>query len=591
MLTHICDFNHKAWDYFKIKTTIVVVIGGSLFLLCACVKQGHSTVTPTDASLPTRTAAPTPTTLPVPTHTPLPSDVVYPRPSPATGLAADLAIQVSEPVQVVPGETTIYTLTVRNHGPDPATDILLTDDLPIGVIPVWAQSAQPLCGRQESNVSCNVGDLWGGDAITVTLNLSVGGTEALITGTQLSGVTLVLSAPTCAIDQDSAPPRVTCRLANLQPGADAHMRIGVDVDGPVTGTLIHTATVAASEADANRSNNRATFTMTVGTATPVTITSAPVATDLVLQADGPSSVIAGRPFTYAFTITNRGTLDATGVTFENALPLTADLDAYAPGLPRCEQRDDAHRPDAFTCALRDPDSGETITFTLVITGHGGQPMVMEPDPLMPGWPICTVLKERTYLHILICEFGVLKPGQATQVQMVLTARGVQERMMANTASVTANEDDLNLLDNTNTTTITVLVRADLSVRSALSGPAFAGETLSYTLTVANLGPSDANGVVLADTLPTGTRLVSAVPSQGDDCRIDTSTDTVLCSLARLNGGETATVTIVVEVDETLTLPSAESILHSAKVVAEQADPNPHNNELTQVIPVSAGIED
>jgi hypothetical protein len=92
----------------------------------------------------------------------------------------------------------------------------------------------------------------------------------------------------------------------------------------------------------------------------------------------------------------------------------------------------------------------------------------------------------------------------------------------------------------------------------------------------------------------GTRLVSAVPSQGDDCwieRDDTSTDTVICSLARLNGGETAAVTIVVAVDESLTPPLAEEIIHSARVVAEQADPNPSNNELTQVIPVSAEVED
>jgi len=514
-------------------------------------------------------------------------------------LVADLAIQASGPVQVIPGETTIYTLTVRNRGPASATGIVLTDVFPNGVIPVWTQSAQPVCGRQEHSVSCDVGDLRSSDAVTVTLDLSVGGTEILVTGTQLGGVTWYLSAPTCAI-QDSTPPRVTCRMTDLQPGADAQVRIGVGVDARTTSrlrSLVHTATVVANEADANLSNNRATFTMTVGPSTslrtgaagPVTVTAIPTATDLVLQADGPSSVIAGQPFTYTFTITNRGSLDATGVSFEDVLPLATALDAYAPGLPLCEQRD-----DALTCYLCDPDSGETITFTLVITGHAGQPMTIEPDALMPGWPICLVVKERTFLHIVNCELRVLKPGQATHVQLALTARGVQERMIVNTASVSANEAELNPLDNTNTATITVQVRADLLVRSTISGPAVAGEMLSYTLTVANIGPSDAAGVVLADTLPVGTRLVSAVPSQGDDCRIERdepSTDTVICALGRLDGGETATITIVVAVDESLTLALAEPIIHSARVVAEQADPNPSNNELTQVIPVGTGVED
>lgn len=581
----------------------VVVIGGGLFLLCACVKQEPLTGRPTDALLPARTVTPTP----IPTHTPLPMDTVDPHSPPPSELLttastvtdpgpsdADLSLRVSGPVQVLSGETTLYTLTVHNHGPAPATSIVLTDVLPTGLIPIWTQSAQPVCGRQERGVRCDLGDLGESDAITVTLDLSVGGTESLATSTQLAGVTLDLSTPTCAIVQDSIPAHVTCRLARLKPGANAHMRIGVGVNAWTKGPFVHTATVTANETDANPSNNRTISTITVGAGGPVAATVIPSTADLVVQADGPSSVIAGQPFTYTFTVANRGSLDATGVTFEGVLPPATDLDAYAPGLPPCQQRD-----DVLTCTLRDPDSSETVTFTLVIIGHAGQPMIIEPDALMPGWPICTVLHERTFLHVVNCELGVLKPGQETHVQMVLTAKGVQERAMANTVSVSANEAELNPLDNTNTATITVQTRADLTLWSAISGPAVAGETLSYTLTVANLGPSDANDVILADTLPLGASLVSAVPSQGDDCRIEqdepstterTESLHVICSLARLNASETADVTIVVAVDEMLTPALAEEIIHSARVVSEQTDLNPGDNVLTESIPVSARIE-
>jgi uncharacterized repeat protein (TIGR01451 family) len=581
----------------------IVVIGGGLFLLCACAKQEPPTGRRTDALLPTSTAISTP----IPTYTPLPTDAVDPHsPSPSELLTtastvtdsgpsdADLSLGVSGPVQVFPGETALYTLTVHNHGPAPATSIVLTDMLPTGLIPVWTQSVQPVCGRQERSVRCELGDLGESDAVTVTLDLSVGGTESLVTSTQLAGVTLDLSTPTCTIVQDSIPTHVTCRLARLQPGADAHVRIGVGVDAWAKGPFVHTATVAANEADANRSNNRAVFTMTVGSSGPVpsqvegpaTAPVTPPAIDLVVQADGPSSVIAGQPFTYAFTIANQGSLDATGVRFENVLPPATTLEGYAPGLPLCEQRD-----DTLTCTLRDPDGGETVTFTLVITGHAGQPMIIEPDALMPGWPICTVLKERTYLHIVQCELGELKRGQATHVQLALTARGVQERTIANVASVSVNEANLNPLENAITATIAVQVRADLLVRSALSGPAVAGETLSYTLTAVNLGPSDAD-VILTDTLPMGARLISAVSSRGDEChaeRKSSTTDTLTCDLGRLNGGETASVTIVVAMDESLAL--AKELSHSARVVTVQADPNPGNNVLTESIPVSSRVED
>jgi uncharacterized repeat protein (TIGR01451 family) len=500
---------------------------------------------------------------------------------------ADLAIRLLEPIQVVPGETTAYTLTIHNRGPAPATGIVLTNGLPKGVMPVWTQPAQPWCGRQGRTVSCAVGDLRAGDTTTITLDLSVGGTQTLITNTQLAGVTLDLSAPNCTID--STQFSVTCRLTRLPAGADAQVRIGASVDARITGTLSNTATVTANETDPNPSNNRATLTMTVSAAAPVTDTPVPLTTDLVVHADGPSSVIAGQPFTYTYTITNRGELDATGVHFEDVLPPTANLYAFSPSPPLCEQRG-----DVLACSLRDPDTGKIITLTLVITGHAGQPMQISLDPLTPGWPICSVLKERTWLHIVNCELGTLKRGQTIPVQVGLVAVGVQERMMTNTVSASANEADLNSRDNTITATIGVQVRADLSVRSAISGPAIAGKPLSYTLTVANMGPSDADGVVVTDTLPMSTRLVSAVPSQGDDCRIEPKnamTGTVICRLGQLSGGETATVTIVLAVDESFTPALPKTISHFAKVVSEQADPNLGNNELKEAIPVSAGTKD
>jgi len=584
-----------------------VKIGASLLFLCASARYAPPTATPTDAPPPAKTAIPTR----VLTDTPLPSlsfslkradtplihtpNVVDHGSFDATSWViadtlpsgADLAIQLSEPIQPVPGEATVYTLTIRNQGPAPATGIVLTNVLSKGVMPVWTLPAQPWCGRQGRSVSCTVGDLRPSDTTTITLDLSVGGTQTFITNTQLAGVTLDLSTPNCTIN--SAQFSVTCHLTKLPPGVDAQIRIGASVDAQITGTLINSATVTANEADPNPSNNRVALTMTVGAARPVTVTAAPTTTDLVMQADGPSSVVAGQPFTYTFTITNRGELDATGVHFEDILPPTANLYAYSPGLPLCEQRG-----DVLACSLRDPDSGETITFTLVITGNAGQPMRITPDQPMPGWPICSVLKERTWLHIVNCELGTLKRGQTTHVQIGLVAIGVLERMMTNTASVSAHEADQNPSDNTITATIAVQVRADLSVRSAISGPAIAGKPLTYTLTVANMGSSDADDVVISDTLPMSTRLVWAVPSQGDDCRIermDAATGAVICRLGQLSGGKAATVTIALAVDESLTPALAETISHLAKVVSEQADPDLSNNELKESIPVSAGAKD
>jgi uncharacterized repeat protein (TIGR01451 family) len=159
--------------------------------------------------------------------------------------------------------------------------------------------------------------------------------------------------------------------------------------------------------------------------------------------------------------------------------------------------------------------------------------------------------------------------------------------------VSANEAELNPLDNTSTMTTTVQVLADLLVSSAISGPTSAGGMSSYTLIVTNIGPSNASEVVLTDSLPMGTRLVSAVSSHRPGCRIEQdhpSANTGVCGLGNLSGGETATVTITVAVDESLILPLAEPLVHSVRVTAEQPDPDLRNNALTESIPVSVDIE-
>jgi uncharacterized repeat protein (TIGR01451 family) len=366
------------------------------------------------------------------------------------------------PTQVVLGEATVYTVTLYNRGPHPATGVVLTDVLAHGLTALWAQPAQPVCQRRQRNAECDVGNLQGGNTATVVLDLSVAGTGVVISGTQLAGVSADLSVPACAISQDPAQPKVTCRLTRLQPGAEAQVHMGISVDAPFAHPLTHTATIEANEADPDPSNNSTAFTMTVepvGTTSEAKalehVTRVPPTADLVVEADGPSSIVASQPFTYTYTIMNRGTQVASEVRLEDALPSDLALVTYAPGLPRCHQRG-----DALTCSLHDLENGENVTFTLVITGHAGQPLRMDLDPLLPGWPICYVVKERTWLHIVHCELGNLEPRQAIRVHLVLTAIGVQERTTANTVSVNAREADSNPADNTITSTIAVQAQVD-----------------------------------------------------------------------------------------------------------------------------------
>ncbi|MGD2148700.1 MAG: DUF11 domain-containing protein, partial [Anaerolineae bacterium] len=402
----------------------------------------------------------------------------------------------------------------------------------------------------------------------------------------LAGLGWELNGPACAVERRAHVANFWCHLAKLEPGEEAQVHFSVAVDAGITGPLLHTASVAANEDDTSPWDNHAVFTVTVGAGLagptePEGASAAFVATDLSVEADGPTRIIAGQPFSYSYTISNHGPAQATSVAFEDALPPATTLLAFSPRPPRCERGD-----ESLTCYVQDPGGRETVTFTLAISEHDGQPMRVDLDPLMPGWPICTVLKEREHLHIVKCELGGLSPGQSMQVELGLVAGGVLERTIANTGSATAAEVDKNPVDNTATVTTTVRVSADVSLQSEVAGLSVAGDTLSYTLAAVNRGPSDAD-VVLTDRLPAGSRLISATCSRGDDCRVEKqgpADDTIICRLGRLSSGDTITVEVVAAIREPLV--SVGELSHSARVEADQPDPNSGNNEITECVPLT-----
>lgn len=90
----------------------------------------------------------------------------------------------------------------------------------------------------------------------------------------------------------------------------------------------------------------------------------------------------------------------------------------------------------------------------------------------------------------------------------------------------------------------VAVQNDLSlVMLDAPLPVFLGGTVTYTLTVSNIGPTDATGVVVTNLLPPTVTLVSAMSSQGT-C-VPTG-GAVICDLGTVPGGTNAMITIVVQ---------------------------------------------
>jgi uncharacterized repeat protein (TIGR01451 family) len=128
---------------------------------------------------------------------------------------------------------------------------------------------------------------------------------------------------------------------------------------------------------------------------------------------------------------------------------------------------------------------------------------------------------------------------------------------------------------------------DLSVTKVdSSDPVEIGNTLTYTLTIANNGSSEATEVRLSDILPNEVTLSSATPSQGTGCG---GTSTISCTLGTLANGASATVTIVV------TPTKAGLSNNAAFVIGKESDSNWSNNwgtEYTNIFtaPVTTTVE-
>ena len=111
--------------------------------------------------------------------------------------------------------------------------------------------------------------------------------------------------------------------------------------------------------------------------------------------------------------------------------------------------------------------------------------------------------------------------------------------------------------------------ADVGVTKTADRPApLVGETVTFTVTTTNRGPSPATGVVVSDALPAGLTLVSATASQGTY----TAPNWTVGSLSESGSAATATLTIIA----TVAAPGA--LVNTATITQQtEVDPNTANN--------------
>src|SRR5207253_572888 len=135
----------------------------------------------------------------------------------------------------------------------------------------------------------------------------------------------------------------------------------------------------------------------------------------------------------------------------------------------------------------------------------------------------------------------------------------------NSATATATEPDPNTANNTDNTgnNGTAAASADVSLLKTLTtaGPFTIGQSVVYTLFVANAGPSTATSIQVTDT-PTNLTITNVT---GGGCAA------LPCTIATLASGANTTITV------TATINAVGAFDNSATATATEPDPNTANN--------------
>ena len=191
-------------------------------------------------------------------------------------------------------------------------------------------------------------------------------------------------------------------------------------------------------------------------------------------------------------------------------------------------------------------AGQNITYTIEVTNAG--PQTAENVQVTDTLPAGTTLISTTGCAedpngVPTCTLGDIGSGMSKMYTIVASVDSSVTGALANFATVTSDTDDPIPGNNSANATTTVDTEADLVIAMTDNpDPVIAGNQLTYTITVTNGGPSDAQNVVVTDTLPAGVTFDSTSGCSEDPNGVPT------CTLGTIAAGASKMYTITVDVD-------------------------------------------
>ena len=500
--------------------------------------------------------------------------------------SANLAVAtVDTPDPVYAGQDETYTVTISNSNLSPATGVTLTDTLPANAARISVTPSQGTCDTA-SPLVCTLGTIAPSASATVVIVVRPNAAAA-------TAGSIASSATVTATEHDpSAANNTGASSTVVQPSSDITTTLSSTPGSPVASGVPVTYTATVSNAGPSSATgvsyvNTLPPGVTIGT---ITSSQGGACTNASGTITCPLGTIAsGASATVSITVTP--TPAQAGTTIHDSATTTAtqhDPDASGnTGVVDLLVTVPVDLGVTITSPVGPVYVGAPLTTTVTVTNGGPNPAtgVVVTSPLPPGTsfdaagssPECTLAS-----GIISCTVGALANG-ANAVRVIVVTPGTTLANGTVQTSVTASgaQGDPAAGNNTLTANTAILPSADLRLAlAATPSPALAGQTLTYTLTVTNDGPSDATGVVVSNVLPTGPDVVSS--SAG--C---SGTGVLTCTVGNLASGASASIVITVR---PRVADVGTSATDSATVSSAIHDPQPSNDSATATTPVAAAAD-
>jgi large repetitive protein len=216
-----------------------------------------------------------------------------------------------------------------------------------------------------------------------------------------------------------------------------------------------------------------------------------------------------------------------------------------------------------------PTVGSTVVFTILVNNNGPSNAtgVTVQDLLPNGYSFVSYTSTGGNYN---STTGVWNIGNIIAINnktLTITATVNQTGDYLNTATVSGNETDTNPSNNTSSASVTPNNEADLAVTKSVSDATpLVGSQITFTVTVSNNGPSNAQDVEVNDILPSGYTYVSSNATNGFY-----NSSTGIWDIGNLSNGNGASLDVVVTVNNT------GNYTNTATVTQLFTDPNTANN--------------